>query len=502
VSERNSARLFRGLRDLLPQEMAARQWLIDTIRGVYESYGFVPLGTPAVEYLDVLVGSGGGEESSSSIFHVRNPDDPREKDPGERLGLRFDLTVPLARVVSQYRDLPRPFRRYQVSPVWRADKPDRGRFREFIQFDIDSVGVDSFLADVEIITAMCDTLAALNVGAYQVRFSSRRVLNLLLKYAEVPDTFVSKRGGPVEATANEEIARVGSDVFRVLDKLDKIQIEGVRRELTTGYKDKSGDWISGLGLSSEQADRIEQFIAIRGDRREDVLRQLTELFSKVPGAQDEIDLLGRMSRQLANLGYGDDRVALDLSVARGLAYYTGPVFEAVLPDAPQFGSVMGGGRYDELVMRFLGEKVPATGASIGVDRLLAALIHLGRAPMRKSTAQVLVAVLDEAMIDDYLAMTFELRRAGIPTEMYLGSKKGLGKQFKYADQIEIPVVVVCGGDEKARGTVTLKNMGKGKESAANISDRAQWVSERPGQIEAPRGDLIEAARAMLRESQS
>lgn len=500
VSERISARLFRGLRDLLPQEMAARQWLIDTIRGVYESYGFVPLGTPAVEYLDALTGSG-GEESSSSIFHVRNPDDPREKDSADRLGLRFDLTVPLARVVSQYRDLPRPFRRYQVSPVWRADKPDRGRFREFIQFDIDSVGVDSILADVEIITAMCDSLTALNVGPYRVKFSSRRVLNLLLKYADIPEAFVSKRGGPVEACANEQIERSGTDVFRVLDKLDKIQIDNVRRELTTGYKDKSGDWIPGLGLSADQADRIERFVAIKGDKRADVLRQLTDLFADVPGAQEEIEILTQMSSRLANLGYDDDRVALDLSVARGLAYYTGPVFEAVLLDAPQFGSVMGGGRYDELVMRFLGEKVPATGASIGVDRLLAALIHLERAPLRKSTAQVLVAVLDEQMIDDYLAMAFELRRAGIPTEMYLGSK-GIGKQFKYADQIEIPIVVICGGDEKARGTVTLKNMQKGKESAAQISDRSQWVSERPGQVEVPRGDLIEAVRAILKNLHS
>ena len=500
MSEKVAARLFRGLRDLLPQEVAARQWLIDTIRGVYESYGFVPLATPAVEYLDALTGSG-GDESNASIFHVRNPDDPREMNPGERLGLEVPLTVPLARVVSQYRDLPRPFRRYQVSPVWRADKPDRGRFREFIQFDIDSVGVESVLADVEIITAMCDTLSALNVGAYRVRFSSRRVLNLLLKYADVPEKFVSTRGGPVEASAKEQIERTGSDVFRVLDKLDKIHIENVRRELTTGYKDKSGDWIPGLGLSADQADRIERFVAIKGDRRDDIIRQLTDLFANVPGAHEEIDVLRGMSRQLTNLGYDDDRVALDLSVARGLAYYTGPVFEAILPDAPQFGSVMGGGRYDELVMRFLGEKVPATGASIGVDRLLAALIHLERAPLRKSTAQVLVAVMDQNMTDDYLAMTFELRRAGIPTEMYLGSK-AIGKQFKYADQIGIPVVVVCGGDEKARGTVTLKNMVKGKESAARISDRTTWVSERPGQIEVPRADLIDAARTILRDIHS
>lgn len=491
-------RVFRGLRDLLPEQVAARQWLIDTIRGVYERYGFVPLSTPAIEYLDVLSGSA-GEEAQQSIFHVRNPEKKRE--PGdEALGLRFDLTVPLARVISQYRDLPRPFRRYQVASVWRADKPDRGRFREFTQFDIDSVGVASEVADVEIIAAMCDTLSALRVGAYKVRFSSRKILNLLLKYAEIPDEFevtIQEEDGIGRPVTRTE-TRASSDVFRVLDKLDKIGPEKVRLELTRGYTDKSGDPIPGLGLTDAQVDRIEKFLAIQGDGREDVLGQLREVFGSVPGAEEEIDVVAGMSRQLANLGYEDDRVCIDLSIARGLAYYTGPVFEAVLVDAPQFGSVFAGGRYDELVTRFMGERIPATGASIGVDRLLAALVELKRIPTRRATAQVLVTALDSSMMDDYLNITFELRRAGIPAELFLGSK-GIGKQMKYADQQGIPIALMYGGDEKAKGIVTLKDLLQGQSRAGQIDKREDWISERPGQIEAPRGDLVATVKKMLSE---
>jgi histidyl-tRNA synthetase len=463
-------RLSRGLRDLLPEQIAARQRIIDTVRGVYESYGFVPLATPAVEYLDVLTGSG-GQEANQSIFSVTNP----EK---EKLGLRFDLTVPLARVISQYRDLPRPFRRYQVADVWRADKPGPGRFREFTQFDIDSVGVASDLADVEIIAVMCDALGALDVGAFKVRFSSRRVLNLLLTFAGIDPSR-------------------GADAFRVLDKLDKIGAERVRKELTSGYKDDSGDTIPGLGLKSEQVDRIEQFLAIRAESRDEVLSKLRQTIGQVPNATEEIDVLARMSKRLASLGYGDDRVSVDLSVARGLAYYTGPVFEAILTDAPQYGSVFGGGRYDDLVMRFLGERVPAVGSSMGVDRLLAALVELNRIKLKRSTAQVLVTVLDESMTEEYLAIVFELRRAGVPAELYLGDAR-IGKQVKLADAMDIPVVLMYGPDEKTKGVVTVKDMVVGRAKSAKLaSDRSAWLQDRPGQVEAPRGELVSAVKRML-----
>jgi histidyl-tRNA synthetase len=454
----------------MPAEGLARQWMIGRIREVYELYGFVPLSTPAIEYLDVLQGSAGAE-TQQSIFRVTNPE-------GEWLGLRFDLTVPLARVVAQYPDLPRPFRRYQVAPVWRADKPGRGRFREFTQFDLDSVGVVSEVADTEIVAGMCDTLSALEVGRYKVRYSSRGILNALLAFAEV---------------APER----GADVFRVLDKLDKIGPEKVRLELTTGYRDESGDTIPGLGLAGDQVDRIERFLEIRADDRKEVVQRLRDLFGGVAAAEEEIRVVERISEHLYALGYADDRVDLDLSIARGLAYYTGPVFEAVLLDAPEFGSVFGGGRYDDLVLRFLGEKVPATGASIGVDRLLAALIHLGRVGTRKATARVLVAMIDPELRQDCLELTYELRRAGIATELYLGGERGVGKQLRYADQWQIPITLLYGGNEKERGVVTLKDMGAGRAKAEQIAGREEWIAQRPGQREVERAELVATVRAML-----
>jgi histidyl-tRNA synthetase len=451
--------------------MLARQSMVATVRDVYELYGFVPLNTPAIEYLDVLSGSG-GQEANQSIFHVTGP----EKEP---LGLRFDLTVPLARVIAQYKDeIPRPFRRYQESPVWRADKPDKGRFREFTQFDLDSVGVESEVADTEIIAGMCDALSALKVGRYLVRFSSRAALNLLLDFAEIP-------------------AASGVDVFRVLDKLDKVGPEKLRKELMEGYTDASGDVIKGLSLRGDQVDRIEKFLNVKSENRAEVVSQLRDLFSGIPRAKAEIDVIDRISRHLYALGYGDERVSLDLSIARGLAYYTGPVFEAMVLDAPQFGSVFGGGRYDDLVMRFLGERIPATGASMGVDRLLAALTHLKKLGSRKATARVLVLNIDPTLTDDYLAITWELRRAGIPTEFYLGTAKGMGKQLKYGDQYEIPIALLYGSNEKAQGVVTLKDMAIGREKAAHVDDRDQWLAARPGQTTAPRERLVDAVRQLL-----
>jgi histidyl-tRNA synthetase len=465
-------RVSRGLRDLLPDQMLARQSMIDTIRGVYESYGFVPLSTPAIEYLDVLSGSA-GQEAQQSIFRVSNPDE-------EALGLRFDLTVPLARVVAQYIELPRPFRRYQVAPVWRYDKPGLGRFREFTQFDLDSVGTESEIADTEIIAGMCDSLSALKVGGYLVRFSSRAVLNLLLDFANI------EHGQSV-------------DVFRVLDKLDKIGIEKVRLELMGGYKDESGDTIRGLGLNREAVDRIERFLAVQSPSRREVLTQLRDLFAGVDGAPAQIDVIERISNHLYALGYEDDRVSLDLSIARGLAYYTGPVFEAILTDAPKAGSVFGGGRYDDLVMRFLGTRIPAVGASLGVDRLLAILTDLGKADKRKSTARVLITNMDPALADEYLQMTWELRRAGIPTEFYLGAAKGPGKQLKYADYYDIPIALLYGSNEKQQGIVTLKDMVVGREKAKAVGDRKDWLAARSGQITAPRAELVSAVKTLLAE---
>ena len=450
--------------------MLARQRMIDTIRSVYELYGFSPLETPAVEYLDVLSGSAGAE-AQGQIFQATNPE-------GEQLGLRFDLTVPLSRVVSQYQDLIFPFRRYQISPVWRADKPEPGRYRQFTQFDLDSVGAESDVADTEILAAMCDTLDALEVGPYLVRFSSRKILNLLLDYAEIPQS-----SGPA--------------IFRILDKLDKIGLDKVKRELTSGYTDESGAPIPGLGLSAEQVEKIERFLTIKADSRDEVLKRLRALFVGVDNAQEEIDVVERISSHLDALGYGSDRVMVDLGIARGLAYYTGPVFEAVLLDAPQFGSVFAGGRYDNLVRRFTGRSIPATGASIGVDRLLAALVELDRVEQRKTSSQVLVTAMDPALMGEYLQITYELRRAGIRTEMHVGKPKRLGKQLQRADRLAIPYVVIMGSDEARCGVVTVKEMLVGRKKAVEVSSHEEWKAGRFGQQEIARKDLAKTLRQLL-----
>src|SRR2546423_11545253 len=323
------------------------------------------------------------------------------------------------------------------------------------------------MAYTEIIGGICDSLDALGVSRYQVRFSSRRVLNLLLTYAAIT---------PERAAS----------VFRVIDKLEKIGIAKVRLELTTGYTDESGDKISGLGLTAAQVDQIEQFLSIHSAGRSEVVKQLHDTFGSIPGADDEIAVLEKMSHYLDVAGYHDNRVIIDLSIARGLAYYSGPVFETILLDAPQFGSVFSGWRYDDLVMRFLAERVPATGASMGVDRLLAALRSLNKVTARKSTADVLVTTFDPQMKDDYITMAYQLRRAGIRTELYFGTDRA-GKQIKFADKLEIPVVLLYGPDEKAKNVVTIKDMSVGRARAQQLTgSRDQWLPEGRGQCEWPR----------------
>ncbi|MDE0109675.1 MAG: histidine--tRNA ligase [Bryobacterales bacterium] len=462
-------RLSKGLRDLLPDTMLARQSLIDTVRNVYEAYGFAPLDTPAIEYLDVLSGSA-GQEAQQSIFRVSNPEE-------EELGLRFDLTVPLSRVVSQYPEVSLPFKRYQVAQVWRADKPHPGRYRQFTQFDLDAVGAPCGTADTEIIAAMCDSLSAIDVGQYQVRFSSREVLNLLLQHTSIS----SERA---------------EDVFRVLDKLEKIGIEKVKLELTHGYRDESGDTIPGVGLGNDQVAAIEQFLSITGADRGDVLRQLRSLFRNVENSAEQLDVIESISSDLDALGYGSDRVALDVSIARGLAYYTGPVFEAVLLDAPQFGSVFGGGRYDDLVARFGGQPIPATGASLGVDRILAAMEHLGKVRSAKTPADVLVTVMDSALRQDCLQLAFALRRAGIRTEIHVGSGR-LGKQLKRADKLGIPYAILMGSNEAERGVVTLKQMEVAHQAGAAISQHEDWKAARFGQREVARAEIAQTLASLL-----
>lgn len=468
-------RVLRGFRDYLPAQMNARLKIIAAIRQVYERYGFLPLDTPAQEYRVTLMGY--GEDNTKQIFAFTNPEE-------EDVALRFDLTVPLARVVAQYPDLPLPFRRYQVAPVWRADKPDPGRFREFLQFDLDSVGVPSGAADVEILCGMYDTLRALGIENFKVRFSDRKVLNSLLDFAGIPRD-------------------MAHGVFRVLDKLEKVGLENIAAELTVGRIDASGDRIPGLGLQQASVDRIKDFLALPPGKRKDVLAGMAGLFARVPSAAEAVSELDFICTALDVLEIPDDRVALDLSIARGLDYYTGPVFEAILTDAPEFGSVFGGGRYDGLVERFLGRKIPAVGASIGVDRLFAAMQKLGLVHMVSSTAQVLVTVMEPARINDYMKLTRSLREAGVNTELYLGEETGLGKQLQYANRQQIPVAVIMGSDEFANNEVTVKDLLLGatlqdRKKTVQGKERDAWlVLSRKAQVKVPFAEALACVRDIL-----
>jgi histidyl-tRNA synthetase len=353
-----------------------------------------------------------------------------------------------------------------------------------MQFDLDSVGTASVAADTERGCGMYDTLRALGIQRFKVRFSDRKILNSLLDFAGIP-----------RSSAH--------DVFRVLDKLDKIGLPNVVAELMTGRVDISGDQIPGLGLSPTQVSRIKEFLALPGGRRKDVLAGLAHLFKSVDSAREGIAGLGAICDSLEALEISEGLVVLDLSIARGLDYYTGPVFEATLTDAPEFGSVFGGGRYDGLVERFLGRKIPATGASIGVDRLLAALQKLGLVDSAPSTAQVLVTVMEAGKLIEYEKLTRRLREAGINTEMYLGDEKSLGKQLQYANRQEIPVAVIIGSDEFSKGQVTVKNLKLGaelqdKKKSADGKQREEWLKlSRAVQVTVPRDDCIKQIREML-----
>jgi histidyl-tRNA synthetase len=461
--KRINPRLLKGFQDVMPDAMLARRKLIETVRTVYERYGFAPLDTPAMEYLETLTGEY-GKESAKEIYDFTDR-------AGDQVALRYDLTVPLARLVAQYPDLPRPFRRYQIAPVWRFDKPGPGRFREFLQFDADTVGSSQMAADAEIISAIVESLSALGVQKFHVRFSNRKILNALVDYAGIP-------------------SQSGPDVFRVLDKLDKAGRENVLLELGPGRVDQSGDPIPGLGLPNDQIRAIERFLSITGRSRDEVITGLQDVFSTTPSAEEGIRELGEISSILIEAGIADDQAKIDVSVARGLDYYTGPIFEAILDDLPQFGAVFGGGRYDGLVKRFLGQMIPAVGTSVGVDRLLGALTQLKVLRTRKTTVDVLVTTMDKGHLDQYRHITRELRQAGINTEMYLGKPGQIGKQLKYADQLGIPLAVIAGEDEFLRGEISVKNLHEGKAMSGQADERQEWLAARFGQQTIRRADLI------------
>ncbi|WP_132444585.1 histidine--tRNA ligase [Sulfitobacter indolifex] len=486
---RPKAQTPKGFRDYFGTEVTHRAEMLSKIAAVYHRYGFDALESSGVETIEALGKFLPDVDRPNEGVFAWQEDSEGDK-PGDWLALRYDLTAPLARVYAQHRnDLPMPYRRYAMGPVWRNEKPGPGRFRQFYQCDADTVGAPSVAADAEICAMLADCLEEVGIarGDYVVRVNNRKVLNGVLEVAGLAgDDKDTERG----------------IVLRAIDKLDRLGAEGVRALLGEGRKDDSGDFTKGAGLEDAQADVVMGFMQAKRDSGAETVSRLRELVAGSDVGVQGVDELELISDLLAAGGYGPDRVEIDPSVVRGLGYYTGPVFEAELTfeikdekgRARNFGSVAGGGRYDDLVKRFTGQEVPATGVSIGVDRLLAALAAKGRLE-GEATGPVVVTVMDRDRMADYQAMVAELRQAGIRAEVYLGNPKNFGNQMKYADKRQSPVVVIEGGDEKDRGVVQIKDMVLGAQLAQEAS-HDEW-KERPNQYEVPRADLIKAVRDIL-----
>ena len=558
------ALLPRGFADRSAADIRATEEMVAKIRAVYERYGFEPVETPLVEFTESLGKFLPDQDRpNEGVFSFR---DEGDDDSSEWLSLRYDLTAPLARYVAQnYERLPKPYRSYRVGWVFRNEKPGPGRFRQFMQFDADTVGAASPAADAEMCMMMADTLEALGIerGQYVIKVNSRKVLDGVMEAIGVTDE------------------KQKLTILRAIDKLDRLGIDGVRQLLGNGRWDGGsegkGDFTKGAGLSVEQIRPVarmlqfgEVYSAIQRGDFEEVDTRYPNPFFNPPNSWDPesylgdearlkrkadellkvnptnrkydwsfgLDILGEVAlvfemndklaegiRELAEIetalqagGYTDIvteaewsskssepiRIQIDPSVVRGLEYYTGAVFEAeLLAEIPNetgqpvvFGSVGGGGRYDGLVGRFMKENVPATGFSIGVSRLQAALSALGKLKTAVGSGPVVVLVMDKARTGDYQKMVADLRAAGIPAEMYLGDS-GMRAQMKYADKRDAPLVVIQGGDEKAKGIVQVKDMREGKALAAGVADHETYREARLGQGEVPEGELVAAVTRML-----
>ena len=413
-------KLASGFRDYLPQDAAAREWMIETIKGVFKRFGFAPLDTPGVEREEIL--TGGDPNFKKQIFKLSLA------GQDEKTALRFDLTVPLARVMAGYsNEISKPFKRYQVGNVWRGERAQAGRFREFLQFDADIVGAPAIAADAEFISLIYEAFSALGFKKFVIRVNNRKVLNALPEYANFPKVKME-------------------EVLRIMDKLDKI-----------GWKKVEAELISDPKLKKESLSRIKEFLNIKGTNGE-ILGSLIEIFGEAGASRDGVDELARLRANIEALGVPDENWKIDLSVARGLGYYTGMVFETVVNEYPELGSVASGGRYDDLVSRFGTVSIPATGGSIGVDRLFMALEKLKLFPDFSANASVLMLNFDDEseMICESLAT--ELRQGGVSTEFYLGQEKTLRGQLAYAAKGNYPFVLILGSDERKKEMVQVKNM--------------------------------------------
>ncbi|MCW5682012.1 MAG: histidine--tRNA ligase [Xanthobacteraceae bacterium] len=476
-------RLPRGLEDRGPSELRALRDMTDAIRRVYERYGFEAVETPAIEYTEALGKFlPDSDRPNEGVFSFQDDDE-------QWLSLRYDLTAPLARYVAANFDaLPKPYRSYRFGHVFRNEKPGPGRFRQFLQFDADTVGAASVAADAEMCMMAADTLEALGIarGDYIIKVNNRKVLDGVMDAANI---------APEQRLT----------VLRAIDKLDRLGIEGVKQLLGAGRKDESGDFTKGAGLDAGGIDAILKFVSARGAGNRETVTNIKENVKLSPAGEEGIEELITISKLLAASDYSN-RVIVDPAVVRGLEYYTGPVYEAELTfqtkdekgNPVRFGSVGGGGRYDGLIARFRAEPVPATGFSIGVSRLLAALKALKKIDDKPEYGPVVVTVFDKDRIADYQAMVKALRLANIRAELYLGNPKNFGNQLKYADKRNSPVAVIQGGDELANGEVQIKDLIDGKKAAEAIASNAEWRASRPAQFSVSADKLVETVQEVLK----
>lgn len=440
-------RLPKGMRDLLPEEMIRRRYVIEQVEAVFAAYGFEPLGTPALELWETLMGKY-GPDAEKLIYHCQHP------EGRERLALRYDLSVPLARVVAMHQELPRPFRRYQIAPVWRAERPQRGRFREFVQCDADIVGTASVQADAEILQVICEVLGRLGFAHFVVRLNNRKILNGLGAYAGVPAT---QLGG----------------LYRAIDKLERIGLPGVEAELQRQQ------------VPPEAIRRLLALLEVSGDPA----AVLADLRRHLDGEAEALEGIAELEEILATLeeaGVPRARLRIEPAMVRGLEYYTGPIYETVV-EQPRIGSLTGGGRYDRLVGLFAGREVPATGTTIGIERILEVMKAHGMFPptLRPTTVEVLVTVFQPELRGESLRLAQALRAGGLRCEVVL-EPRSLTDQLRYANRRRIPVAVVVGPEEVRTGTVQVRHLERGEQRTVARGEAAAairaWLADRGGPV--------------------
>ena len=420
-------RTLRGFRDFLPAAMIPREKLMEVARGVYRRYGFVPIDTPALELLEVLTGKG-SEETDRQMYHFVDAG-------GRAVGMRFDLTVPFARFAAQHiNELGTPFKRYHIGSVWRGENPQAGRYREFVQCDFDTIGTTGVVSDIETALVIHELMHAVGVERFKIRINNRQVLTGLLDQMDLQGA--------------------STTVLRALDKFEKVGAEQVTKELNDA------------GLSQSQTEQVLALAAIHGST-DDVLSKLDSLLQGSEIGQQGVERLRTICGALKAAGVQDEFYQLDVSIARGLDYYTGVVFETVLGDLPSIGSVCSGGRYDNLAELYTKQHLPGIGASLGLDRLLAALEQLDLLPKTISSADVFIPLFDSARINDYFQLASIVRKAGWSAEIYPEAKK-LGAQLKYADQRGFRIALVAGSQELDAGQVQIKNL------ATKVSTTVSW----------------------------